>query len=86
MAVQDRTQVNVHEAKTHLSRLIERALSGERIIIARAGKPCVELTPVQGPPKRRMPGIDEGKIFVHDDWDDPIPELEEMTWGHEEAP
>jgi prevent-host-death family protein len=72
--------VNVHEAKTHLSKLLARAAAGERIIIARAGKPVAELGPIapnQKPPQRRPIGIDKGKVFIHDNWDDPLPEFEE---------
>ena len=71
------TTVNVHEAKTHLSKLLQRAECGEEIIIARAGKPVVRLQPVAERPKRRVAGIDRGKVFIHDDWDDPLPEFEE---------
>ncbi len=69
----------MHEAKTHFSKLVERALNGEEIIIARAGKPVVRLQPVFQAGGRRPLGMDKGKVFIHDDWDDPIPELEEMT-------
>jgi prevent-host-death family protein len=71
--------VNVHEAKTHFSKLLARVAAGERIIIARAGKPIAELIPLREKPARRVPGIDKGKIFIHDDWDDPIPDFEEYT-------
>ena len=73
------TTVNIHEAKTHLSRLLRRVQAGERIIIANAGKPVAELGPVNERPKRRPLGIDKGKVFIHDDWDDPLPEFEEYT-------
>ncbi len=73
------TTVNMHEAKTHLSNLVERALKGEDIILARAGKPTVRLVPVGAASGKRPWGMDKGRIFIHDDWDDPIPELEEMT-------
>ena len=46
--------VNVHEAKTHLSRLLEEAMAGEDIVIAKAGKPKVRLVPVEDPPKREL--------------------------------
>ena len=72
------TSVNVHEAKTHFSKLVARAMAGERIIIAKAGKPVAELGPITERPSRgRVPGIDRGKVFVHEDWDDPLPEFEE---------
>ena len=71
------TTVNVHEAKTHLSKLLQRAECGEEIIIARAGKPVVRLQVVVERPKKRIAGIDRGKVFIHDNWDDPIPEFED---------
>jgi len=71
------TTVNVHEAKTHLSKLLARVQAGERIIIARAGKPVAELGPISERPAKRVLGLDKGKVFIHDDWDDPLPEFEE---------
>ena len=72
------TTVNVHEAKTHFSKLLQRVETGERITIARAGKPVAELTPIVQKPLRPRPiGIDKGKVLIHDDWDDPIPGFEE---------
>jgi prevent-host-death family protein len=72
-----RTVFNVHEAKTHLSKLLERAAKGERITIARAGKPLAELGPLSPRPVRRLPGMDRGLITIHPDFDDPLPEFEE---------
>ncbi len=72
-------QVNIHEAKTHFSKLLDRVIAGETIIIAKAGKPMAELRPLSGPPARRVPGIDRGKVLVGDDFDDPLPEFEEYT-------
>ena len=66
--------VNIHEAKTHLSRLLQRVERGERIVIARAGRPVAVLQPVEAPP-RRQPGHD--RIVIHDDFDDPLPEFAE---------
>jgi len=77
MAITDETVINIHEAKTHLSKLIERALSGERIIVAKAGKPQVVLTPYEARPKRRELGLDRGKVIMREDFDDPLPEFEE---------
>jgi prevent-host-death family protein len=71
------TTVNVHEAKTHFSKLLARVQAGERIIIANAGRPVAELGPISERPKRRPVGIDKGKVFIHDDFDDPLPEFEE---------
>lgn len=69
--------VNIHEAKTHLSRLLERVQAGEEITIAKAGKPIAILRPVHARPPDRVPGLDKGLVVIHDDFDDPIPELEE---------
>jgi prevent-host-death family protein len=64
--------VNLYEAKTKLSDLVERAAAGEEIIIAKAGKPKARLMPL-APHKRRKPGGWEGKIWMSDDFDDPLP-------------
>ena len=69
--------VNIHEAKTHLSRLLRLVQSGERIIIANAGKPVAELGPVTERPTKRVPGRDEGKGWISPHFDDPLPEFEE---------
>jgi prevent-host-death family protein len=69
--------VNIHEAKTHFSRLVERAERGERITIARAGVPVAVLMAIE-PETRpaRSLGFDEGRIVLLDTFDDPLPELE----------
>jgi len=66
--------VNIHEAKTHLSRLLERVRLGEEIVIAKAGKPVARLVAIDDRPARRTPGMDKGKVIIHPDFDDPIPE------------
>ena len=68
--------VNIHEAKTHLSRLLERVQAGEEITIAKAGRPIARLTAIHERPQRRTPGMDKGKVVIHPDFDDPIPELD----------
>jgi prevent-host-death family protein len=70
-------QVNVHEAKTHLSRLLERVERGETVIIARAGTPVAVLSPYQPMTTARMPGRDRGRIWMSDDFDAPLPEFDE---------
>ncbi|MGH7893733.1 MAG: type II toxin-antitoxin system Phd/YefM family antitoxin [Candidatus Binatia bacterium] len=65
--------VNVHAAKTHLSRLIDRAAGGEEIIIARAGRPVARLAPLKTAPVRRKPGLLRGRIWIADDFDAPLP-------------
>jgi prevent-host-death family protein len=66
------TQVNMHEAKTSLSRLVERALAGEEVVIARNGEPLVRLVPVPKPKKQRIPGRSKGKIWIAPDCFDPM--------------
>jgi len=62
--------INVHEAKTHFSKLLARVNAGEEIIIARAGKPVARLAPVvPKAAKKRVPGIDKGKIWMSEDFD-----------------
>jgi prevent-host-death family protein len=58
---------NMHEAKTQLSRLVERALAGEEVLIARAGTPLVRLQPVAPGEARREPGALRGRVVFHDD-------------------
>mgnify|MGYP002632612420 CR=1 FL=1 len=72
---------NIHAAKTQLSKLLQRALDGEEIIIAKAGKPLVRLTPVETAPKRREPGLWAGQFTIPDDFNDPLPEFEELFYG-----
>jgi prevent-host-death family protein len=67
---------DLHEAKTHLSRLVDRAASGEEIILSRAGKPLAKLVPFQPLAKPRLPGGWEGKVSVSEDFDAPLsPEI-----------
>ena len=64
---------NIHEAKSQLSKLIESALAGEEIIIAKAGKPLVKLIPYQEEKSSRTPGGWEGKVVMSDNFDDELP-------------
>ena len=66
-------QVNLHAAKTSLSRLVDEAVDGEEIIIAKAGKPLVRLMPVARGSTRRGFGADRGKIRICKDFDAPLP-------------
>ena len=66
--------VNVHEAKTHLSRLLERVAAGEEIIISKANKPMAKLAPLSKPQMDRVPGLDKGVIQIPDDFDAPLPQ------------
>ncbi|WP_118181199.1 type II toxin-antitoxin system Phd/YefM family antitoxin [Paraburkholderia phosphatilytica] len=65
--------VNIHEAKSQLSRLIEAAVGGEEVVIAKAGTPLVRLVPVDQKPKLRF-GLMKGKIRITEDFDAPLPE------------
>lgn len=66
-------QVNVHEAKTHLSRLLERVAGGEEIVIAKAGKPIAKLVPYKETLEPRTLGGWEGRVWMADDFDE-LPE------------
>ena len=68
------TQVNVHEAKTHLSRLLDQALAGDEVIIMRSGRPLVTLTPIKPPLKPRVVGTAKGDFVVPEGFDDPLPD------------
>lgn len=69
------SQVNIHEAKTHLSRLVKEAAKGREIVIAIAGKPTARLMPLEAAPtKKRKPGRLKGKIRITDDFDAPLPD------------
>ena len=71
-------QVNIHEAKSQLSKLIEAACSGEEVVVAKAGKPVVKLTPIEpSEPKERQLGRWKGRIWISEDFDDPLPEFED---------
>lgn len=66
--------VNVHEAKTHLSRLLQRVERGDEIVIARGGRPIARLLPFEPRRARPMFGLDRGRFTVPDDFDDPLPD------------
>ena len=66
--------VNMHEAKTHLSRLAERASGGEEIIIARSGRPIAKLVPLEKTPVPRKLGLWKGRVSIREDFDDPLPD------------
>ncbi|HLA15953.1 MAG TPA: type II toxin-antitoxin system prevent-host-death family antitoxin [Candidatus Limnocylindrales bacterium] len=70
------TTVNVHEAKTHFSRLLARVEAGEEITIARAGQPVAILRRIARSPKPRVPGND--RIIIGPDFDAPLPEFDDL--------
>lgn len=71
-------QVNVQQAKTHLSRLLERVAMGEEVIIAEAGTPVAKLVPVQCKKRKFQFGSAKGEFVVPDDFNDPDPEIEHL--------
>jgi prevent-host-death family protein len=66
-------KINIHAAKTHLSRLVDEAAAGKEIVIARAGKPVARLAPLRPKGKRRSPGLMRGRIRIARDFDAPLP-------------
>ena len=75
-------QVNLHDAKTHLSRYVDQALAGEEVVIARAGKPLVRLVPFQNQPAPRLGGFLRGQANLTADLKaDFKAEIEEMFYG-----
>ena len=73
--------VNMHQAKTSLSRLVERALAGEEIVIARNCEPLVKLVPVPKEHKPRVPGRSKGKIWISPDFEFTDEEISELFEG-----
>lgn len=74
-------EVNVHEAKTHLSRLLERVAMGEEVVIAKAGKPVAKLVAVKPAATRFKLGSAKGEFVVPDNFNDPLPKkIEDLFW------
>jgi prevent-host-death family protein len=67
-------EVNIHEAKTQLSRLLQRVAAGEEVTIARAGTPVARLVAIESKNKTRPLGFDRGRIWIADDFDAPLPD------------
>jgi prevent-host-death family protein len=80
--------INLYEAKTHLSDLVERAAAGEEIVIAKAGRPKARLVPLQKAQRPRKPGLWKGAVWIADDFDAPLPEeiLVGFEGGEDEPP
>jgi prevent-host-death family protein len=76
--------VNVHEAKTHLSRLLERVLAGEEIVIAKAGRPVAKLIPYAESEEPRKMGGWKGRVWMADDFDELPPDLLAAFYGEGE--
>ncbi len=73
--------MNIHDAKTHFSKLIERVLLGEEVVIAKAGKPVAKLVPITPEAGDRHPGSAQGMFVVPTDFDEPLPEDVLAEWG-----
>lgn len=67
-------EVNIHEAKTHLSKLLHRVMAGEEIIISKSGVPVARLVPIKSPITKRVAGSARGKLWMADDFDAELPE------------
>jgi prevent-host-death family protein len=74
--------VNMHEAKTTLSKLVELVESGEEVIIARAGQPVARLIPATSPQRRTL-GAWKGRVWMADDFDAPLPPEQVRGWRGE---
>lgn len=72
--------VTIHQAKTNLSRLLQKAANGEEVIIARGAKPVARLVPIGEVAGRRRPGSLKGKLLVGPDFFDPLPPEELAGW------
>ena len=66
--------VNIHEAKTHFSRLLDKVREGKELVIAKAGKPVAKLVPIRAGKPTRKPGFLKGKIKISADFDKPLPD------------
>jgi prevent-host-death family protein len=74
-------EVNIHEAKTHFSRLLQRVALGEEVVIAKAGTPVAKLVPVKTAPKKRVFGSAKGEFTVPDNFNDPDPDIEDLFYN-----
>jgi prevent-host-death family protein len=66
--------VNIHEAKTHLSRLVDDVAAGAEVVIAKSGKPVARLVPLEKRPRRKTLGLLKGKLRVPDTFNAPLPD------------
>jgi prevent-host-death family protein len=67
-------EVKIHQAKTHLSRLLVRVAAGEEVVIAKGGRPVARLVPFHRPSRDRIAGQDRGRLRIAEDFDAPLPE------------
>jgi prevent-host-death family protein len=75
-------EVNIHEAKTHLSKLLQRVMAGEEIIIAKSGVPVARIIPIMPGKSKRTAGSAKGKLWIAPDFDEPL--SEELLQAFEE--
>ncbi|OGV38537.1 MAG: antitoxin [Legionellales bacterium RIFCSPHIGHO2_12_FULL_42_9] len=68
------TIMNIHQAKTHFSQLVDEAMKGKEVIISKAGTPILKLVPLAVARPKRVPGALKGKISIADDFDAPLPQ------------
>ncbi len=80
------TTASIYEAKSNLSKLIEKVLHGEEVVISRHGHPVVKLVKCEEEKHERTLGVWAGRVFVSDDFDAPCPEMERMFYEGESAP
>ena len=71
------TQVNIHEAKTHLSRLLKQVVRGEEIVIAKGNIPIARIIPISDGTVERKIGLSKGKVQISNDFDQALPDFEE---------
>ena len=81
-SAQDMVVVNVHQAKTQLSRLLAQVEAGEEVVVARRGKPVARLVAFE-PRGKRCPDVLKGKVIIPDSFFDPLPEEELKSWEGE---
>jgi len=79
-------EVNIHEAKTHFSKLLERVVLGEEVIIAKAGTPVAKLIPFDREPQKRVFGSAKGEFTVPDDFNEADAEIEALFYDGELFP
>lgn len=81
-----RKPINIYQAKSQLSKLVDRAAAGEEIVIAKAGRPMAMLVPIPDKPPLRIPGRGKGLIWAAPDFDAPDPEIERLFYGDDIEP
>lgn len=75
--------INIHQAKTNLSKLIEQVIAGEDVVIAKAGKPIAKLIKYKEPLKPRVPGLWKGKVWISNDFNEEDKEINKLFYEGE---